>query len=211
MEKHGKHASTALGAFGLNCTLKRGPEASSTQKLLDQVLQALTLYGVKVSSARVADHDVKPGVKADEGDGDEWPGLRKQVLDANILVLATPIWMGQPSSIAKRVLERMDAFLDEIDKEGRYPTFGRVAVVAVVGNEDGAHHVTAELYQALADVGFTIPGGSSAYWVGEAMGSVNYKDLKRTPKKLASTIKTLACNAAHLAALLRDQPYPAPG
>jgi len=125
-------------------------------------------------------------------------------------VMASPIWMGQPSSVCKRVLERMDAFLDEIDKQGRYPTFGRVAVVAVVGNEDGAHHVTAELYQALADVGFTIPGGSSAYWVGEAMSSKNYVDLDRTPKKVASTIKTLASNAAHLAALLKNNPYPAP-
>jgi multimeric flavodoxin WrbA len=138
------------------------------------------------------------------------PALRQKVLDANILVLASPIWMGQPSSVCHRVLERMDAFLGEIDKQGRYPTFGRVAVVAVVGNEDGAHHVTAELYQALADVGFTIPGGSSAYWVGEAMGSVNYIDLDRTPKKLASTIKTLASNAAHLAALLKERPYPVP-
>lgn len=207
MEKHDKQA---LRAFGMNCTLKRGPEESSTQKLLDQVLHALTPYGVGTSSVRVADHDVKPGVSTDEGDGDEWPALRKQVLGANILVLATPIWMGQPSSIVKRVLERMDAFLDEIDEQGRYSTFGRVAVVAVVGNEDGAHHVTAELYQALADVGFSIPGGSSAYWVGEAMGRVNYKDFKRTPKKLVDTIRTLACNAAHLAALLKEQPYPAP-
>jgi len=210
MERHGKKASPALTAFGMNCTLKRGPKESSTQKLLDQILHALTKYGVEVSSARIVDHDVKTGVKADEGEGDEWPALRRKVLDANILVLASPIWMGQPSSVAKRVLERMDAFLDEIDKQGRYPTFGRVAVVAVVGNEDGAHHVTAELYQALADVGFSIPGGSSAYWVGEAMGSVNYKDLDRTPKKLAGTIKTLACNAAHLAALLKKSPYPAP-
>ncbi len=194
----------------MNCTLKRGPEASSTQKLLDQLLHALGSHGVETASVRVVDHDVKPGVTADEGDGDAWPSLCRQVLDANILVLATPIWMGQPSSVAKRVLERMDAFLDEIDEQGRYPTFGRVAVVAVVGNEDGAHHVTAELYQALADVGFTIPAGSSAYWVGEAMGSVNYKDLKQTPKKLAGTIRTLACNAAHLAALLKSRPYPAP-
>lgn len=205
-----KNTSSALSAFGMNCTLKQGPEESSTQKLLDQLLRAMTPYGVQTSSVRVVDHDIKPGVKTDEGGGDAWPALRRQVLDANILVLATPIWMGQPSSVVKRVLERMDAFLDEIDKQGRYPTFGRVAVVAVVGNEDGAHHVTAELYQALADVGFSIPGGSSAYWVGEAMGSVNYKDLKRTPKKLADTIRTLACNAAHLAALLKEQPYPAP-
>ncbi|QRP63283.1 flavodoxin family protein [Rhodanobacter sp. FDAARGOS 1247] len=210
MEKRGESAASGLRAFGMNCTLKRGPETSSTQKILDQVLQDLHSFGVDISDTRVVDHDVRPGVKTDEGDGDAWPALRRKVLDANILVLATPIWMGQPSSVAKRVLERMDAFLGEIDEQGRYPTFGRVAVVAVVGNEDGAHHVTAELYQALADVGFTIPGGSSAYWVGEAMGSVNYVDLEKTPPKVADTIRTLACNAAHLAGLLKAHPYPAP-
>lgn len=199
-----------LRAFGLNCTLKSGKEASSTQKLLDQVLRALGKHDVETSFERVSNFNVKPGVKADEGDGDEWPGLRKQVMDADILVLATPIWMGQPSSIAKRVLERMDAFLGEIDKQGRYPTFGKVAVAAVVGNEDGAHHVCAELYQALTDVGFTIPGASPPYWVGEAMGSTDYKDLERTPKKVAETIKTIASNTAHLAKLLKAKPYPAP-
>jgi multimeric flavodoxin WrbA len=204
------HKTSDLSALGINCTLKRGNTASSTQTLLDQILRALTKYNVATASERVVNLDIKPGVKADEGDGDAWPALRQRVLDANILVLATPIWMGHPSSLAQRVLERMDAFLDEIDAQGRYPTFGRVAVVAVVGNEDGAHHVTAELYQGLADVGFTIPGGSSAYWVGEAMGSVNYKDLKRTPKALISTIQTLACNAAHLAWMLNKAPYPAP-
>ncbi len=158
----------------------------------------------------MVDFDVKPGVKADEGEGDEWPRLRKQLMEADILVLSTPIWMGQPSSIAKRVLERMDAFLGEIDEQGRYPTFGKVAVAAVVGNEDGAHHVCAELYQALADVGFTIPGGSPPYWVGEAMGSTDYKDLDRTPDKVTETIRTIASNAAHLARLLQSRPYPAP-
>lgn len=199
-----------LRAFGINCTLKSAPAASSTQKILDQLLQELQSREVETSSARIVDHDVKPGVKADEGEGDAWPALRQQVLDANILVFATPIWLGQPSSVAKRVLERMDAFLGEIDENGCYPTFGRVAIVAVVGNEDGAHHVTAELYQALADVGFTIPGGSSAYWVGEAMGSANYIDLQKTPDKLAGAIRTLASNAAHLAGVLQQHPYPVP-
>lgn len=202
--------SSTLRALGLNCTLKSAPAASSTQKLLDQLLQALQSHGVETSFERVVDHDIKPGVKADEGAGDAWPALRRQVLDANILVFATPIWLGQPSSVAKRVLERMDAFFDEIDERGCYPTFGRVAIVGVVGNEDGAHHVTAELYQALADVGFTIPGGSSAYWVGEAMGSVNYIDLENTPEKLAGVTRTLASNATHLAGLLQRQPYPVP-
>jgi len=199
-----------LRAFGLNCTLKAGPEPSSTQKLLDQLLLALGKHGVESSHARVADYDVRPGVKADEGNGDQWPELRERLMDAQILVLATPIWMGQPSSLAKRVLERMDAFLGEIDEQGCYPTFGKVAVAAVVGNEDGAHHVCAELYQALADVGFTIPGGSPPYWVGEAMGSVDYIDLAHTPKKVSDTIRTIASQAAHLAKLLQDSPYPTP-
>jgi hypothetical protein len=81
-------------------------------------------------------------------------------------------------------------------------------MAGVVGNEDGAHHVTAELYQGLADFGFTIPGGSSAYWVGEAMGSTNYIDLAQTPGKLKQSIDVLARNAAHLARLLHEYPYP---
>lgn len=199
-----------LTAFGLNCTLKSGDAASSTQKLLDQLLDAMAGHGAETSSARVADFDVKPGVTADEGDGDQWPELRKRIMDAQILVVATPIWMGHPSSIAQRVLERLDAVLSEIDDDGVYPTFGKVAVAAVVGNEDGAHHVCAQLYQGLTDVGFTIPGGSPPYWVGEAMGSVDYKDLPKTPDKVADTISTIARNAVHLAGILQAHPYPRP-
>jgi len=200
----------ATSAYGLNCTLKAGSEASSTQKLLDQVLHALEAHGVKCSSDRVVDFDIKPGVSKDEGHGDAWPAMLKKIMDADILVIGTPIWMGQPSSVSKRVMERLDAVLDDIDDKGRYPTFGKVGIVAVVGNEDGAHHVTAEIYQALADLGFSIPGGSSTYWVGEAMGSKDYKDVKSTPRKVAEATKTLASNAAHLAKLLKKSPYPAP-
>lgn len=199
-----------LRAFGLNCTLKSSPSASSTQMMLDLLLTALSHHGVQTSHARVVDHDVKPGVSADEGDGDAWPSLRRQVMDAQILVLATPIWMGQPSSVAKRVLERLDAVLGEIGDDGRYPTFGKVAIVGVVGNEDGAHHVCAEVYQALIDVGFTVPATSGAYWVGEAMGSTDFKDLDAIPDKVDKAIATLTCNAVHLARLLAKSPYPAP-
>ena len=200
----------ALRAYGLNCTLKSGDESSSTQKLLDQLLRALGKHDVETASDRVANFNVKPGVTADEGGGDEWPQLRKRIMEADILVVATPIWMGQPSSVCKRVLERLDAVLSEIDDDGRYPTFGKVAVAAVVGNEDGAHHCCAEIYQALTDVGFTIPGASPPCWVGEAMGSTDYQDLERTPKKVAETVRTIASNAAHLAQLLKKSPYPKP-
>jgi multimeric flavodoxin WrbA len=199
-----------LKALGLNCTLAPSPKPSSSQKLLDQILSALGKRGVETDSQRVVDLDIKPGVSHDEGQGDEWPGLRKRMMAADILLIVTPIWMGQPSSVAKRALERMDAILGDIGDDGRYPTFGKVAIVGVVGNEDGAHHVSAELYQALADVGFTIPGCSPAYWVGEAMGDTNYIDLKETPKKVAESIETLASNAAHLARVLKEDNYPAP-
>ena len=199
-----------LSAFGLNCTLTASPAESSTQLLLDQVLAALAKHGFSTDSTRIVDHHIKPGVRADEGEGDEWPGIRKRILDARVLVVATPIWMGQPSSLAKQVLERLNAFLGEIDDNGCYPTFGRVATVAVVGNEDGAHHVTAELYQGLADLGFTIPAAGATYWVGEAMQKTDYKDLQKTPEKTASTTRTLASNAAHLARLLQDRRYPPP-
>jgi len=198
----------ALTALALNCTLKRGGATSSTDKLLQEVLQELKPLGVTGDIVKVVDLDIKAGVSSDEGDGDDWPELRRKILGADIVILGTPIWLGQPSSVAKRVLERMDAFLEETDDRGRMPAFGKVAVAAVVGNEDGAHHCHAELYQALNDVGFTIPAGAGTYWVGEAMGSVDYKDLKEPYDKTAQTTKMLAINAAHLAKLLKANPYP---
>lgn len=198
-----------LRALGLNCTLKSGDAPSSTELLVTQVLDELAGHGVKSDPPiRVADHDIRPGVTSDEGDGDEWPGIRQRILDADVLVLGTPIWLGQPSSVAKRVLERMDAFLGETDDGGRMVSYGRVAIVAVVGNEDGAHHVSAELFQALSDVGFTIPANAVTYWVGEAMGSVDFKDLDQVPDKVRSTTASAVRNAVHLAGLLKQAAYP---
>ena len=164
-----------LSALALNCTLKASSadEPSSTDKLLSDMLAAMEPYGVQGEVVRVADHDIKPGVRSDEGPGDEWPDLRKRILAADIFILGMPIWLGQPSSIAKRVLERLDAFLDETDDAKRMPAAGKVAVVAVVGNEDGAHHCHAASFQALNDVGFTIPAnggrllGRRGHEVGE--------------------------------------------
>jgi multimeric flavodoxin WrbA len=116
--------------------------------------------------------------------------------------------VGHPSSIAQRVIERLDAELSAQDDQGRLLTYGKVAALAVVGNEDGAHHVTAEVWQALNDVGFTVPAAAVTYWVGEAMHGTDYQDLDETPETTASTTKTLAGNVAHLARVLRADPYP---
>jgi multimeric flavodoxin WrbA len=197
-----------LKALALNCTLKTGDASSSTELLLGQTLEAFRQHDVEGEIVRVADIAIKPGVTSDEGDGDEWPPLRQRILESDILLLGTPIWLGQPSSACKRVLERINAFLQELDDEGRMVSYGRVAGVVVVGNEDGAHHVAAELYQALNDVGFTLAPNAVSYWVGEAMGSTDYKDLEETPEKAANATAMLARNAAHLATLLKANPYP---
>ena len=200
----------SLTAIALNCSLKSSLEESSTEVLLKEALSQLKALGVEAKDpVRVVDLNIKPGVTTNEGDGDAWPLLRKQILDADILLLGTPIWMGQPGSVVKRVLERMDALLGDADESGRLPTYGKVAIVAVVGNEDGAHHVSAELFQALNDVGFTIPAAAVTYWVGEAMQSVDYKDKSPKPEKTQKTTSTAARHAVHLARLLQSSAYPA--
>lgn len=201
----------SLTAVALVCSLKVSPAPSSTELLASQVLDRLAGLGVTGSSIRVVDHDVKPGVQADAGDGDAWPGIREKVLAADILVLATPTWMGQQSSVCQRVLERLDAELSDTDEQGRLRTFGKVAIAAVVGNEDGAHHISAILFQVLNDVGFTIPAQAVTYWNGEAMHSVDYHDLDVTPEKTAATTRAAAANAVHLATLLRSSAYPPQG
>jgi multimeric flavodoxin WrbA len=201
----------ALTALALNCTLSPSPADSSTQLMIDQVLDALKQHDVTGDTVRVVDHDVRPGVEVDMGDGDAWPRLRERLLAADILVFATPTWVGHASSVAQRVLERLDAEISESDDQGRPLTFDKVATVAVVGNEDGAHKIVADLFQALNDCGFSVPAQGSVYWNGEAMSGVDYKDLDETPDAVASTTATLAANAAHLATLLRAQPYPGKG
>ena len=200
----------ALTALPLNCTLKADAKAkSSTDAMIAVMAKAFRDCAVEVSdTVRVAALDIKPGVSSDEGDGDAWPDLRRQILEHDILILGGPIWLGQVSSVAKRVLERMDAFLEETDEQGRMPSYGKVAVAAVVGNEDGAHFCCAQLFQALNDVGWTIPAVGGGYWVGEAMGSTNFIDLPHTPRKVTQTAQMLASNAAHLAGLLKAHPYP---
>ena len=200
-----------ITAIALNCSLKtsRGGEPSSTDLMIKLVGDALGAHGVAFTETiRLADHDVLPGVKSNEGEGDAWPDIRGRILAADILIFATPIWLGQLSSVAKRALERMDAFLSETDPQGRMPSFGKLAVAAIVGNEDGAHRVTADLFQGLNDVGWTIPAGGATYWVGEAMQKTDFKDLSKTPEAVTATIAMLASNAAHLAGLLGREAYP---
>ncbi|WP_406065661.1 flavodoxin family protein [Micromonospora sp. NBC_00860] len=199
-----------IRALVLNCTLKPSPTPSSAEQLAREVLAELAGQGVEGELVRVVDHDVRFGVSTDEGDGDGWPAIRAKLMAAQVLIIATPIWLGQPSSVCKMVLERLDAELSETDAEGRLLTYGKVAGVAVVGNEDGAHHTIGQVQQALNEVGFTIAAAAATYWVGEALQTVDYRDAGPKPDTTGRTTKALALNTAHLARLLADQPYPPP-
>ena len=199
-----------LTATAINCSLKTsGGETSSTDVMIQLIGRELAGHGVTLTETiRIADFNVLPGVSSDEGPGDDWPDIRGRILASDILIFGTPIWLGQMSSIAKRVLERMDAFLGETDGQGRMPSFSKLAVAAIVGNEDGAHSVTADLFQALNDEGWTIPSASASYWVGEAMQSTDLKELDPLPEKVVEAARMLASNTAHLARLLKQSPYP---
>ncbi|HJS10327.1 flavodoxin family protein [Sphingopyxis sp.] len=198
-----------LTATAINCSLSAGSRASSTDAMIAVLAEHFTALGVKVADPiRVAAHNVKWGVTSNEGPGDDWPKIRERILAADILIFGTPIWMGQASSVAKLVLERMDAFLGETDDAGRMPSSSKVAVAAIVGNEDGAHNVSSQIFQALNDVGWTIPAVAACYWVGEAMHHVDFQDLEHRPRKVTETAKMVAANATHLAWLLKQAPYP---
>jgi multimeric flavodoxin WrbA len=200
--------SSPLTAFALVCTLTPSPESSSSDLLADQFLEALKSFGVDGSKVRVVDHDVRPGVKTDMGGGDAWPSIREKVLAADILLVSTPTWAGHMSSVASRVVERLDAELSETDAAGRPILYDKVALVAVVGNEDGAHKISADLFQALNDYGYTIPAQGVSYWNGEAMHTTDYQDLDSTPEVTASALSAAVSNAVHLARLLKSGAYP---
>jgi multimeric flavodoxin WrbA len=197
-----------LRALALVCTLKTSPAPSSSAVIAEQLFDPMRQAGVECEIVRCVDHDLLPGVDADMGPGDEWPAILEKIVAADIIVVSTPTWVGHMSSVAQRVLERLDAELSETDDAGRPRQVGKVALAAVVGNEDGAHKIVADLFQALNDIGFTIPAQGCTYWNDEAMGGRDFKDLDETPEAVASTTERAARNAVHLAQTLRTNPYP---
>ena len=199
-----------MRALALNCTLTASPGISNTEALTRIVLGRLEQDGVSTRLIRVVDHDVRPGVSSDEGNGDEWPAIRAEILASDILILATPTWLGQPSSIVKRVLERMDAMLSETDDDGRPVAYNRVAGFVVTGNEDGAHHVIAELAQAVIDIGFTVPGQAWTYWNKGPGPGPSYLQTDEGHAWSRTTGEAAAANLVAVARALAQHPLPVP-
>jgi multimeric flavodoxin WrbA len=199
-----------MKALIINCTLKPSPAPSNTEALAEVVADALRGHGVEVSTVRAVDHDIRPGVETDMGDGDAWPSIRAKVLASEILIMASPTWVGRPSSVAQRVIERMDAMISETDDEGRPVAYNRVAGVVNTGNEDGAHHVIGEICGALGDIGFTIPAQAWTYWhLGPGPGP-DYVEDQKGHDWSAKTGRAMAQNLYAVAGALQNSPMGPP-
>ncbi|MDT0386240.1 MULTISPECIES: flavodoxin family protein [Streptomyces] len=201
-----------MKALVINCTLKKSPEPSNTAALAQVVGEWLAEHGgVEVEHLRAVDLDVHPGVVSEAvAEGDDWPAVHARLLQAQILIIASPTWLGRPSSVAQRVLERMDAMLSETDDDGRPVAYNRVAGVVVTGNEDGAHHVISEINGALCDIGYTIPGQSWTYWhLGPGPGP-DYLDDQRGHDWAHRTGRAMAANLYGTARALAAHPLGAP-
>ncbi|MBC3986118.1 flavodoxin family protein [Streptomyces sp. AC563] len=199
-----------MKALVINCTLKPTPAPSNTEALAAVVVAECARRGVPSDVVRAVDLQLAPGVERDMGGDDQWPTVHEQILASEILIIASPTWLGRPSSVAQRVLERMDSMLSETDDAGRPVAFNRVAGVVVTGNEDGAHHVISEISGALVDIGFTVPGQSWTYWhLGPGPGP-DFLDDERGHDWARSTGKAMAANLIGVAEALSVRPLGPP-
>ena len=172
---------TGLRALFINCTLKRSPEPSNTQGLVDASRTIMERHGVQVDVVRAIDHDIATGVWPDMREHgwetDEWPEIFEQVKAAHILVLAGPIWLGDNSSVMKQVHERLYGGSHLLNDKGQYLYYGRVGGCLITGNEDGIKHCAHNVLYTLQHIGYTIPPQADAGWIGEAGPGPSYGDV----------------------------------
>jgi len=201
-----------LRAVYINCTLTKSPQRSHTQTLADRSIAVMRANGVTVESIRAVDHDIAPGVWPDMTEHgfhvDEWPTLFDRVLAADILVLCTPIWLGEKSSVCTRVIERLYGNSSQLNSAGQYAYYGRVGGCLVTGNEDGIKHCAMNILYSLQHLGYTIPPQADAGWIGEAGPGPSYGDddtvgLDNDFTNRNTTFMTW--NLLHLARLLKDR------
>jgi multimeric flavodoxin WrbA len=169
-----------LRAVYVNCTLKPSPQPSHTQALADRSIAIMREQGVAVDLIRAVDHHLAPGVQPDMtehgADRDDWPALFERVIAADILVLLTPIWLGEKSSVATRVVERLYANSGQLNDRGQSIYYGRTGGAIITGNEDGAKHCAMNLLYSMQHLGFVIPPQADAAWLGEAGPGPSYAD-----------------------------------
>ncbi|WP_297083188.1 flavodoxin family protein [uncultured Demequina sp.] len=178
------HDFSGLTAIFVNCTLKPSPALSHTQGLMEDSIRIMEDQGVTVDQIRLADFDVPPGVYPDmredvpggNQDADDWPELAKRILAADILVIGTPLWLGEKSSIATRLIERLYGLSGETNDRGQFLYYGRTGGVLVTGNEDGVKHAAMNILYSLQHLGYVIPPNADAGWIGAIGPGPSYLD-----------------------------------
>lgn len=195
----------ALKALFLNCTLKKSPETSNTQALIDKVAGLMAPMGVECETVRLVDYNIAFGTASDMGDGDEWPVIYEKIKAADILVPSMPIWMGVRSSLCQVLVERLDGSYSDIDSQsGQYPLYNKVVGVIVTGNEDGAHDCCATTLFNFSHFGCVVPPNPDCYWVGEAGPGPSYIEAGEGHLYTNRTARFLAHNVVWMARMLKE-------
>ncbi len=213
-----------LSVVYVNCTLKKSPEPSHTDSLF-QVSKAIMLREkVKVHEIRLVDHEVASGIYPDMTKYgwkvDKWPAIFKKIIGADILIVGTPIWLGEKSSVAQKLIERLYAMSGETNDKGQYVFYGKVGGCIVTGNEDGIKHCAMGLLYALQHIGYSIPPQADCGWIGEVGPGPSYGDVEWKGKKLKKPVgfesdftnrntTFMTYNLLHLASMLKaNKGYP---
>jgi len=200
-----------LKALFINCTLKRSPDRSHTQGLIDIASLIMEKNGVSTEVVRAVDHDIAYGVWPDMTEHgwekDEWPAILEKVMAAEILVITSPIWLGEKSSVCNKVIERLYAASGQLNNDGQYAYYGRVGGCLITGNEDGAKHCSMNILYSLQHLGYVIPPQADAGWLGEAGPGPSYLDEESGGPENDFTNRNttfMTWNLLHLARMIKD-------
>jgi multimeric flavodoxin WrbA len=213
-KKSAAPAGDRLKAIFLLATLKHsrsGQEFSHTATLSEVVAECLRSHNVACEIVRLVDYNIKPGTRSNMGKGDEWPGILKKVLDADIIVFATPIWWGVQSSLMQRAIERFDELHDELLETGESRLHNKVGGVVITGGEDGEQHITGNLANFLLAVGVTLPPQCAVTYLGDYERATKKSLAKRFKEENGDSIDAMARNLSFFARLLRENNLPKRG
>ncbi|SDY60417.1 flavodoxin family protein [Hymenobacter psychrophilus] len=208
-----------LTATFVNCTLKPSPQTSNTQGLMDVAIGIMEQEKVQVNRVRFVDHDVPPGVQPDMSEHgwpkDEWPALFDTIIKSDILVIGSPIWLGEKSSVAQRLIERLYGMSGQLNERGQYLYYGKVGGCIITGNEDGIKHCAMGMLYSLQHLGYSIPPQADCGWIGEVGPGPSYLDEEAHAAANDFTNRNttfMTYNLLHLASMLKQQGgYPAYG
>jgi multimeric flavodoxin WrbA len=201
-----------VNALLLNCSLKSGDEQSNTAALMNEIIEIFDREGAGSEVVRLADYSISYGITPDAGEGDQWPEIFEKVKQADIVIVGTPLWLGEKSSIATLAIERLYGGSSLTNDKGQYLYYNKVGGAIVTGNEDGAKHASASILYGLSHIGFTIPPNVDTYWVGEAGPGDSYIEANGKDNEFTQQhAKIMAYNLLHFARLLKEHPIPAEG